>query len=232
MEGWIKLHRNLMSNPQFSDGDWLKVWLFLLLNATHAPLDRMFGGDRITLEPGQLITSRGAISANVSVQESKVERILKRMKSEQQIEQQADNRSRLITVRNWKQYQQDEQQDEHPVNSDRTAGEHPVNTHKNIRTKEVPSQGDPTGRELPLCTIEQARTAAGQEGFDPDSGETWWHEVDARGWIDPKGHQIKNWRSSLRAYCRKWRTNDRARNGSAAPSKAKAKHVARGQFGI
>jgi hypothetical protein len=87
--------------------------------------------NRISLEPGQLLTSRKSISASVSVQESKVERILKHLKSEQQIEQQSDNKSRLITVCNWGAFQKNEQQDELPVNSNRTTDEQRVNTHKN-----------------------------------------------------------------------------------------------------
>jgi hypothetical protein len=141
-EGWIKVHRQLLNHPKFSDGDWLKVWMFLLCSVTHSPLDRMFSGNRISLKPGQLLTSRKSISASVSVQESKVERILKHLKSEQQIELQSDNRSRLITVCNWGAFQKNEQQDELPVNSNRTTGEQQVNTHKNERMKEGQNHKD------------------------------------------------------------------------------------------
>jgi hypothetical protein len=46
------------------------------------------------------------------------------------IEQQTDNRKRLITICSWNKYQQSEQQNEHQANSNRTASEQQVNTYK------------------------------------------------------------------------------------------------------
>jgi hypothetical protein len=73
--GWIKQHRSLLDNPRFTDGDWLKVWTFLLLSATHAAMKMVFRGEVVTLRLGQAITSRQSTAKSTGVQESKVERI-------------------------------------------------------------------------------------------------------------------------------------------------------------
>jgi hypothetical protein len=52
MEGWIKLHRKMLDNPIVNkDCEYLAVWIYLLLNATHKEYDVIFEGKRITLQP-------------------------------------------------------------------------------------------------------------------------------------------------------------------------------------
>lgn len=132
MSGWIKLHRKTLENPIImQDKEYLAVWIFLLLNATHAEYDVMFEGKRITLQKGQLITGRKTISKKLDISESKVQRILKSFENEQQIEQQTTSRNRLISILNWEAYQQIEQLNEQQVNNKRTTSEQQVNTNKN-----------------------------------------------------------------------------------------------------
>ena len=91
--------------------------MYLLANATHQTIDVFFEGDRICLQPGQLITSRKSISQKFNVNEYKVQRILKLFENEQQIAQQTTPHNRLISVLNWDLYQNDAQQDEHQLHN-------------------------------------------------------------------------------------------------------------------
>jgi DNA-binding MarR family transcriptional regulator len=93
----------------------------------------MFKGKKIILQPGQLITGRLAIAKQFKISESKVQRVLKTLENEQQIEQQTSNENRLITILNWSEYQNSEQQIELPVNNECTTSEQPVNTYKNVK---------------------------------------------------------------------------------------------------
>lgn len=132
IDGWISLHRKLLDNPVVcKDPDHIAVWIYLLLNATHAGYDTMFEGTRIKLKPGQLITGRKSISSSLKVSESKVQRILKTFETEHQIEQQTTPRNRLVSILNWNQYQQPEQQIEQQLNNKRTTTEQQVNTNNN-----------------------------------------------------------------------------------------------------
>lgn len=134
MDGYIKLHRKLLENPIVcKDGDYLSIWIYLLLNATHKECDAMFKGKRITLLPGQLITGRKSIAKQFNINESKVQRVIKKLEIEHQIEQQTSNENRLITILNWDEYQKGEQQIEQRVNNERTTDEHQVNTNKNVK---------------------------------------------------------------------------------------------------
>lgn len=132
MEGWIKLHRKILDNPIiFKDKDYLAVWIYLLLNATHKEIPALFKGKKIILQKGQLITGRKSMSNQLKISESKIYRIINDFKSEQQIEQQTSNQNSLITILNWDKYQQIEQQNEQPMNNERTTDEQRVNTNKN-----------------------------------------------------------------------------------------------------
>ena len=135
--GWIKLHRKTLDNPiVMKDTDYLAVWMWLLLNATHSDHDTIYEGERITLKPGQFITGRKIISKELKINESKIQRILKTFEIEQQIEQQTNPRCRLISILRWTDYQLDEQQSEQQVNNKRTLNNKTKNNKKDIYAQE------------------------------------------------------------------------------------------------
>ncbi len=134
MEGWIKWHRKVLDNPIImKDKDYFAMWGYLLLNATHKEYDVLFNGKRITLKEGQLIIGRKSIAEKLKIDESKVQRILKSFEIEHQIEQRTTSRNRLISIVNWHEYQQSEQQVEQQLNNKCTTTEQQVNTNKNIK---------------------------------------------------------------------------------------------------
>lgn len=111
--GYIKLHRKTLDNPIVcKDSDYLAVWIYLLLNATHKEIPAIFKGEKIILKPGQLITGRISIANKLKISESKVRRIINELKSEQQIDQQPSNKNSLISILNWNEYQKSDQQNE------------------------------------------------------------------------------------------------------------------------
>ena len=138
--GWIKVHRKMLDNPVvFKDPDHLAVWMYLLLEATHQDYPKMFGGNKVILKPGQLITGRKVISEKTGVEESKVKRILKLFKSEQQIDQQAERYGSLISILSWNEYQNCDQQTDQQVTNECPTSDQRVTTlqeHNNRRTQE------------------------------------------------------------------------------------------------
>ena len=148
-KGWVKVHRKLLDNPVVcKDADHIAVWMFMLLSATHTPQQMLFGGEVITLQPGQFISGRNAISKAVKVEENKVNRIIKIFKKQQLIEQQASTKNSLFTILNWNEYQESEQQNEQQVNSNCTTSEHKQEC-KNVRMKEIIESDKPTKRFIP-----------------------------------------------------------------------------------
>lgn len=108
--GWIKLHRQLRDHPRFRDAAWVQVWTWVLMSATHATVDMMFDGQRITLNPGQLITSVKTICRDTGQTPAVVRRILNTLEIDKQISKQTDNRRTLLSVTCWDQFQETDKQ--------------------------------------------------------------------------------------------------------------------------
>jgi hypothetical protein len=126
MSGWLKLHRALSTHAISSDPQTLSVWVHILMLANFVESKKVVNGKMITIHPGQLITSRASLATRVGVSESKIQRVLSLLESEQQIEQLTNSRYRLITVLAWDKYQGGEQPDEQPANIPRTSHEHTI----------------------------------------------------------------------------------------------------------
>ncbi|HJX33914.1 MAG TPA: hypothetical protein VJ373_01945 [Desulfatiglandales bacterium] len=129
--GYIKIYRSLKSKGYYKDSQYIHLWVHLLMCATYQEKEYLFNGKIEYLKPGQFITGRQRLSKDTGIQESKIERILNCFESEQQIEQQNKSKFRIISICNWEEYQNNEQQIEQQMNSQRTASEQPVNTINN-----------------------------------------------------------------------------------------------------
>ena len=139
MSGWIKLHRKFMEKGFYcKDSEKVHLWIHLLLKANHSGREEMLGGKPVFCAPGQFTTGRRQLSQETGISESKIERILKNFEEiEQQIEQQKTSTNRLISVSNWEEYQQAEQQTEQRVNNDRTTSEQRPNNDRTHYNNEI-----------------------------------------------------------------------------------------------
>lgn len=184
--GWIKLHRRLLDNPRATDPEWLSVWIYLLLNATHQPRKMNFDGKIVELQPGQLITGRFAIAENTGVNESKVKRILQTLKTDQQIDQQAGVKGSMITVRNWQAYQDADQQIDQRLTSKRPATDQRLTTNKKERMEEG-KEGKK--QNLPPCS---------ESGKFFDAFGSVFRELFGNDYTHQKADfvQLANWRKS------------------------------------
>lgn len=194
----------MLDNPVITkDSEYLAVWIYLLLNATHKEMDALFGTERITLKSGQLITGRDAISAKTKVHASKVNRILKTLKIEHQIEQLTCNKGQLITILNWSSYQGSEQQDEQQLNINRTTTEQQLNTNKNDKNvKNVKND-----KKKPLDVKERNLIPPSEEmvkkycesrknSIDPEKFITFYQSKD---WYIGK-NKMKDWQAAIRTW--------------------------------
>lgn len=102
--GYIKLYRSLKKYKYYKDSCYVHLWIHLLMNARRHPKQI----DGITVQPGQILTGRKKLAQETGISESKIQRILAKLVSEQQVKQHTTNKYRLITISNWPQYQQHE----------------------------------------------------------------------------------------------------------------------------
>lgn len=107
MEGWIKIHRQLGSSDlwlseQFTRG---QAWVDLLMLANHKDGFIWKRGIDVTIKRGQIGWSEVRLSERWKWSRTKTRHFLKQLEKEQQIEQQKNNISLLISISNYEEYQ-------------------------------------------------------------------------------------------------------------------------------
>jgi len=130
-EGWVKIPRKILEQPFFKKAKYVQVWVYLVLSANHQDKKTIFNFQTITIKKGQLLTGRDKISEKTGIHRSSIERILKYLENEHLIEQQKNNKFRLITIKDFNDEEKNEQQNEQPVSIQRATNEQPVSTNKN-----------------------------------------------------------------------------------------------------
>jgi uncharacterized phage protein (TIGR02220 family) len=131
--GYIKFWRKIKDSYYYKDSEYIHLWLHLLLSANHKDSEILYKDKKMIIKRGQLMTGRNSLSQETGIDKSKVYRILKSLKNEQQIEQQNFYTFTLISIVNYGDHQSNEQRNEQQVNSKRTASEQQVNTSKECK---------------------------------------------------------------------------------------------------
>lgn len=165
VDGWIKLCRKLLQSPCFQNRELLQLWIWLLLTANHEERKVMVGNQVVIVAPGQTLTGRDKIAKAIKLNRSKVERFLKLLEIEHQIEQRTFTKYRIITILNWHKYQQSEHQNEQQVSNKRAASEHKQEC-KNDKNKTLCSSGDELGEKYYITKKGKKLSGKRLESFD------------------------------------------------------------------
>lgn len=136
MNGWWKFHRQMFENPVVNkDSEYFYVWCWILTYAAYEEKRVLFDGQDIILEKGQLLTTTKHIATSLNINESKVNRILKKLKNEKQIDKQTSSRNTLITVLNWNLYQESDKQNDEQVTNKRQTSEEQMTSNRQTNGK-------------------------------------------------------------------------------------------------
>ncbi len=137
MEGWIKLHRQLLDSDLWKSEPFTRgqAWVDLLLLANHQESFFYKRGVKIIVKRGQLARSEVELSDRWKWSRTKVRKFLNDLKKEQQIEQQKTNVTQVVSIVNYELFQKKEQQIEQQKDSKSTAEVQQKNTYKNEKNE-------------------------------------------------------------------------------------------------
>jgi len=132
-EGWIKLNRGLFDNElwisePFSRG---QAWVDLLLLANHKDSYYYKRGNKIVVKRGQLGRSCVELSDRWKWSRTKVNKFLKDLEKEHQIEVIKSSVTQLVTILNYDKFQSKEQQTEQQKSSESASKVQQKDTYKN-----------------------------------------------------------------------------------------------------
>lgn len=107
MQGWIKIHRDLLDNELWSDKPFTKgqAWVDLLLLANHKDKNVLIGSHTEMVERGSFITSELKLMERWGWGRKKVKLFLNFLESQKMIERNANNKRTAITIVNYGFYQ-------------------------------------------------------------------------------------------------------------------------------
>lgn len=219
MDGWFKLHRELVEKPIWlnSTPEQKAILITILSMANFKPNKWEWNGEQFELKEGQFITSLESIASKagkgISVQN--VRTALNRFEKLKFLTNQSTKTGRLITIENWGIYQAEEDKPNKVSNKDLTKSQQRPNKdltpnkeskkEKNVRNKESSHFVPPTLDEVRDYCMERENTVDAARFIDFYS---------AKGWMVGK-NKMKDWRASVRT----WERRDSENNSTNSKSK-------------
>lgn len=108
--GWVKLHRKILDNPIFKNDKLFRVFIYLLLKASHTNHDQLIGDSIVSLKKGQWATGRKAISRDTGLTEQNVRTAISKLEKLGILTIKVTVKYSIFSISNWDNYQQDNQQ--------------------------------------------------------------------------------------------------------------------------
>jgi biotin carboxyl carrier protein len=215
-EGWIKLHRKLSESDLWLSEPFTRgqAWTDLLMIANHDEGFIRVRGIKIAVHRGQVGWSEVRLAERWHWSRTKVRSFILELQKEQQLEQQKNNKSSIITLVNFEMYQgkeqQEEQQKEPQKNSRKTAERQQKDTNKNDKNDKNLSNSDSNGRFI-KPTIEEITAYCKERGNSVDP-QKWIDHYTSNGWMVGR-NKMKDWKSAVRT----WENNSKGgtNNGQA-----------------
>lgn len=157
MQGWIKLHRDLLDKPIWIEStlEQKTILITLLMLASHKENKWEWQGKLYNIEPGQFITSLESIAEKcgkgVSIQN--VRTALKRFEKYEFLTNKSTNKNRLITIVNWGVYQGNEEELTNKLTGNQQATNKQLTTIKNVKNEKNVKEKDYTSKIKDLFPV-------------------------------------------------------------------------------
>lgn len=158
MEGWIKIHRGLLDWEWYSDTNCVRMALHLLLMANFQT--KRWRG--ITVERGQLVTSRSILARETGLSEREVRTAVSKLEKSDFLTSRATSSYTIVTICNYEKYQSPETVDRPacgPTDDQDATSERPGGDQQTTTTEECKK----VRREEYTHTVSSEKGVAGGE---------------------------------------------------------------------
>lgn len=133
--GYIKLYRKITNSFVWTNPNMLKLWMLCLMKASHKENKFLFNGKEVVVSSGEFVTGRDAIAKEFNEGVPRDQQIvgrtlwrwIKKFETEQMLSIKSTTKYSVITVKNWNDYQVNDQQ----VSINRPSTVHQLSTNKN-----------------------------------------------------------------------------------------------------
>lgn len=238
MDGWIKIHRQILEWRWYSDINVTRLFLHLLLKANFEVKD----WQNTTIGRGQLVTSIGRLADQTNLTPKQVRNALAKLEKTGEIITKGANKFTTITICKYDIYQclEDEQgqtKGNQRANRGQTEGNQRATNKEykelnNIRTEEdiIIDSGDksPKRAKFQKPTLQELQEFAFAENLMNVDCNRFFDYYESNGWKVGR-NAMKDWRATLRNWNRTPQNNVNTLNSNNyAKNRLKEPHV--GQF--
>jgi uncharacterized phage protein (TIGR02220 family) len=123
MSGWIKLHREINSHWIWSNSDYFKWWIDILLEVNHTPAKVLIKGKVYNCGRGEKLYSLDTWASRWGTNKSKVKRFLEMLQKDEMICVKNETQTTRVTICKYDDYQENENKSETQVKRKRNASE-------------------------------------------------------------------------------------------------------------
>lgn len=116
MEGWIKLHRQLLEWEWYDEPNTFRLFMHCLLKANHK--DKMYRGQLV--KAGSFLTSRDTLASETGLTTQQVRTSLKRLESTNEITTKKSKKGTVLQIVKYVTYQHDNQKINQQINQQLT----------------------------------------------------------------------------------------------------------------
>lgn len=188
-QGFIKIHRSLTEWEWYTEPNTLRVFLHLLLMATH----KQIKWKGIELMPGQLITGRLKLAQDLKLSEREIRTSLTRLKSTNEIAIKTTNKFSIVTICKWEFYQ-DKQPIERPTERPAIS---PSSDQQTTIYKNVKNEKKNNRVIFTPPTLQEVRDFFSEKGYSPEAALRAFDYYNTANWKDSTGKQVKNWKQKF-----------------------------------
>jgi hypothetical protein len=131
MDGWLKIHRQILFSQQYSDPNDFKLWVWMLCKASikdrHITIKTSKGSYSVNLKRGQFVFGRNKAEEETQINSSSIYRAVQRFVTDGCISVESNNHFSIITVTKYCDYQESIDFEDFTIIEERTAIEQPLN---------------------------------------------------------------------------------------------------------
>lgn len=170
MQGWIKLHRQMLNHWVASEPDALAIWVRLLLEANHTTSKKLLGGRIAVVQRGQLIFSYQRFSEKSGLSIAKIRRVIRHLTKEGMIDMQSDNKFSIITITCFDDFQESTSKS-HADDRQKTGKKHHYKNVKNDKNELIHVVSDNTTSEQEPKVNQVSKSQKLPPLKDPETGK-------------------------------------------------------------
>ncbi|MFO8067443.1 MAG: hypothetical protein R6U11_07670, partial [Bacteroidales bacterium] len=133
MQGWIKLHRRIIDHWIWQDPEYLRMWIYLLLDVNHEDRKIVWNKEVVTVKRGEKITSLRKLSMEFNCSREKVRHFLKLLIKDGMCNTVNNTNYTHIKICNYDSYQVQQHADNTADGHRDDTGMTPSDTNKNVK---------------------------------------------------------------------------------------------------